>query len=139
MFNIERAEITYLCTVYNSLESRKKDINVLTNYPANQSSHIYTHTHIYSVQVSIQPQRQILVLPQSEFSSAHNAGVLLFVTVSDALKPQRRFTISGLSPASVYQLRIEAHNIAGSSTAEFTFVTLTKEGGESHGFMLTHL
>jgi hypothetical protein len=65
--------------------------------------------------------------------------VLLFVTVSDALKPQRRFTISGLSPASVYQLRIEAHNIAGSSTAEFTIVTLTKEGGESLGFMLTHL
>ncbi|XP_023703051.1 Down syndrome cell adhesion molecule-like protein Dscam2 isoform X3 [Cryptotermes secundus] len=48
--------------------------------------------------------------------------------VSDALKPQRRFTISGLSPAFVYQLRIEAHNIAGSSTVEFTFVTLTKEG-----------
>ncbi|PSN52800.1 Down syndrome cell adhesion molecule-like protein Dscam2 [Blattella germanica] len=48
--------------------------------------------------------------------------------VSNALKPQRRFIISGLAPASVYQLKIEAHNIAGSSTAEYTFVTLTKEG-----------
>jgi hypothetical protein len=52
------------------------------------------------------------------------------VTVSNALKPQRRFTISGLTPASVYQLKIEAHNIAGSSIAEFTFITLTKEGGK---------
>ncbi|GFG32700.1 hypothetical protein Cfor_00545 [Coptotermes formosanus] len=48
--------------------------------------------------------------------------------VSNALKPQRRFIISGLNPASVYQLQIEAHNIAGSSKSEFEFVTLTKEG-----------
>jgi hypothetical protein len=50
--------------------------------------------------------------------------------VSNALKPQRRFIISGLNPASVYQLLVEAHNIAGSSKREFTFITLTKEGGE---------
>nr|CAD7591924.1 unnamed protein product [Timema genevievae] len=48
--------------------------------------------------------------------------------VSNALKPQRRFTISNLTPASVYQIKVEANNIAGSSTAEFTFVTLTKDG-----------
>nr|CAD7459082.1 unnamed protein product [Timema tahoe] len=48
--------------------------------------------------------------------------------VSNALKPQRRFTISSLTPASVYQIKVEANNIAGSSTAEFTFVTLTKDG-----------
>ncbi|XP_069701681.1 cell adhesion molecule Dscam2 isoform X1 [Periplaneta americana] len=48
--------------------------------------------------------------------------------VSNALKPQRRFTISGLNPASVYQLKVEAHNVAGSSTGEYTFITLTKEG-----------
>lgn len=49
--------------------------------------------------------------------------------MSNALKPQRRFTVSGLNPASIYHLKIEAHNIAGSSTAEYTFVTLTKDGG----------
>lgn len=49
-------------------------------------------------------------------------------TVSNALKPQRRFTISGLQPSTLYQLRMEAHNVAGVSQAEFTFVTLTKDG-----------
>ncbi|XP_046808500.1 Down syndrome cell adhesion molecule-like protein Dscam2 [Lucilia cuprina] len=51
-----------------------------------------------------------------------------WVLVSNALKPQRRFTISGLQPSTLYQLRMEAHNVAGVSQAEFTFVTLTKEG-----------
>lgn len=48
--------------------------------------------------------------------------------VSNALKPQRRFTISGLLPSTPYQLRMEAHNVAGVAQAEFTFVTLTKDG-----------
>ncbi|KAK6627070.1 hypothetical protein RUM44_009547 [Polyplax serrata] len=50
------------------------------------------------------------------------------VAVSNSLKPQKRFTISSLKPSTVYQLKIEAHNIAGSSMAEFTFITLTKDG-----------
>ncbi|XP_068083857.1 cell adhesion molecule Dscam2 [Anabrus simplex] len=48
--------------------------------------------------------------------------------VSNGLKPQRRFTVSGLSPSSFYRIKIEAHNIAGSSTAEYSFITLTKDG-----------
>lgn len=48
--------------------------------------------------------------------------------VSNALKPQRKFIVSGLIPATLYQLKMEAHNVAGSSNAEFTFVTLTKDG-----------
>lgn len=48
--------------------------------------------------------------------------------MSNALKPQRRFTISGLQPSTLYQLHMEAHNVAGVSQAEFTFVTLTKDG-----------
>ncbi|XP_047115646.1 Down syndrome cell adhesion molecule-like protein Dscam2 [Schistocerca piceifrons] len=55
-------------------------------------------------------------------------GAQHWTLVSNALKPQRRFTVSGLNPASIYQLKIEAHNIAGSSTAEYTFATLTKDG-----------
>lgn len=51
-------------------------------------------------------------------------------SVSNTLKPQKRFTIQGLNPTSLYQIKIEAHNIAGSSMAEFTFITLTKDGGE---------
>ena len=48
--------------------------------------------------------------------------------VSNALKPQRRFTISGLQPSTLYQLHMEAHNVAGVSQSELSFVTLTKDG-----------
>ncbi|XP_033224907.1 Down syndrome cell adhesion molecule-like protein Dscam2 [Belonocnema kinseyi] len=48
--------------------------------------------------------------------------------VSNSVKMHRRFIVTNLAPSSVYQLKVEAHNVAGSSQAEFTFVTLTKEG-----------
>ncbi|XP_062543638.1 cell adhesion molecule Dscam2 isoform X3 [Armigeres subalbatus] len=47
---------------------------------------------------------------------------------SNALKMQRRYTVAGLLPATLYQLKVEAHNVAGSTTAEYNFVTLTKDG-----------
>ena len=50
--------------------------------------------------------------------------------VSNNVKMQRRFVVTGLAPSSVYQLKVEAYNVAGNNQAEFTFVTLTKEGGE---------
>ena len=53
-----------------------------------------------------------------------------WILVSNALKPQRRFAISGLSPSTLYQLKMEAHNVAGVSNADYTFVTLTKDGGK---------
>lgn len=49
--------------------------------------------------------------------------------VSNNLKPQRRFTMTGLLPSTEYHLQVEAHNIAGSSTGEYSFYTLTKDGG----------
>lgn len=52
--------------------------------------------------------------------------------VSNALKPQRRFSISSLKPSTLYQLKMEAHNVAGSTSQDFTFVTLTKDGGKRH-------
>lgn len=55
-----------------------------------------------------------------------------WILVSNALKPQRRFTISALFPSTLYQLKMEAHNVAGVSNAEYTFVTLTKEGGNKY-------
>ncbi|XP_043583330.1 Down syndrome cell adhesion molecule-like protein Dscam2 isoform X3 [Bombus pyrosoma] len=48
--------------------------------------------------------------------------------VSNSVKMQRRFVVTNLQPSSVYQLKVEAHNVAGNNQAEFTFVTLTKEG-----------
>ncbi|GLH12136.1 Down syndrome cell adhesion molecule-like protein Dscam2 [Gryllus bimaculatus] len=55
-------------------------------------------------------------------------GAQQWTLVSNSLKPQRRFTISGLTPSSMYRLKIEAHNIAGSSKETYSFVTLTKDG-----------
>lgn len=49
-------------------------------------------------------------------------------TVSNALKPQRRFTITSLKSSTLYQLKMEAHNVAGVADADFTFVTMTKDG-----------
>lgn len=51
--------------------------------------------------------------------------------VSNSVKMQRRFTVTNLAPSSVYQLKVEAYNVAGSNQAEFTFVTLTRDGGKS--------
>ncbi|XP_048262409.1 Down syndrome cell adhesion molecule-like protein Dscam2 isoform X7 [Bombus terrestris] len=48
--------------------------------------------------------------------------------VSNSVKMQRRFVVTNLQPSTVYQLKVETHNVAGNNQAEFTFVTLTKEG-----------
>lgn len=50
-------------------------------------------------------------------------------SVSNALKPQRKTSITGLTPATHYIVKVEAYNIAGSSMEEFSFITLTKDGG----------
>ncbi|XP_068149244.1 cell adhesion molecule Dscam2 isoform X4 [Drosophila tropicalis] len=51
-----------------------------------------------------------------------------WILVSNALKPQRRVVVPNLQSSTLYQLRMEAHNVAGVSQAEFSFVTLTKDG-----------
>lgn len=50
--------------------------------------------------------------------------------VSNNVQMQRRFLVTNLSPSTVYQLKIETYNVAGSNQAEFSFVTLTKDGGK---------
>lgn len=50
--------------------------------------------------------------------------------IAKSLKPQKRYTIVGLQPATLYQLKVDAMNVAGLTTGDFTFVTLTKDGGE---------
>lgn len=50
--------------------------------------------------------------------------------VSNNVKPQKRFLVTNLSPSTVYQLKVEAYNVAGSNQAEFSFITLTKDGGK---------
>lgn len=49
-------------------------------------------------------------------------------TVSNALKSQKKITINNLVPSTMYQIKIEAHNVAGSSKSEFAFLTLTSDG-----------
>lgn len=50
--------------------------------------------------------------------------------VSNNVQMQRKFVVTNLSPSTVYQLKVEAYNVAGSNQAEFNFVTFTKDGGK---------
>ncbi|XP_044271118.1 Down syndrome cell adhesion molecule-like protein Dscam2 isoform X3 [Tribolium madens] len=61
-----------------------------------------------------------------------------WILVSNALKPQKRTSITGLTPATKYVVKLEAHNIAGFATEEFVFMTLTKDGGVPPVNLLKH-
>ncbi|XP_037087513.1 LOW QUALITY PROTEIN: Down syndrome cell adhesion molecule-like protein Dscam2 [Pollicipes pollicipes] len=52
-----------------------------------------------------------------------------WTTVSNTLKPQGSLTVLDLEPATWYDLRVTAHNNAGSTPAEYLFATLDEEGG----------
>lgn len=65
-----------------------------------------------------------------QYRAISDEGEDPWTLVSNALKPQRRFQITSLRSSTLYQLKMEAHNVAGSTNADFTFVTLTKDGGE---------
>lgn len=54
---------------------------------------------------------------------------LIFALVSNTLKPQRKVVVTGLTPATPYIVKIEAHSAAGYSAEEFTFMTLLENGG----------
>lgn len=56
---------------------------------------------------------------------------LITVSAADNLRNQRKFTITGLMPATEYQLQVEGHNAAGSTLADYYFFTLTEDGGET--------
>ena len=49
--------------------------------------------------------------------------------MSNSVKPGGNFVVLDLSPASWYNLRVTAHNNAGSTVAEYEFATLTLTGG----------
>ena len=51
--------------------------------------------------------------------------------VSNNVQPTERvYSILDLNPATKYQLRVTAHNNAGSTQAPYNFTTLTAEGGK---------
>lgn len=47
---------------------------------------------------------------------------------SHVASTERTFTVSDLIPATKYQVKITAHNNAGSTTAIYDFTTLTAQG-----------
>lgn len=49
--------------------------------------------------------------------------------MSNSVKPGGNFVVLDLSPATWYNLRVTAHNNAGSTVAEYEFATLTLTGG----------
>ncbi|VVC39650.1 Hypothetical protein CINCED_3A005038 [Cinara cedri] len=53
-----------------------------------------------------------------------------WTTASDDLRNQRKFTITGLMPATEYQIQVEGHNAAGWTLADYRLFTLTENGEE---------
>jgi hypothetical protein len=53
-----------------------------------------------------------------------------WIVVSSNIALQSRFLIGDLEPATVYNVRIQAYNNAGSTVAEYAFETLSVSGGE---------
>lgn len=53
-----------------------------------------------------------------------------WIIVSSNVASQARFPIGDLEPSTVYSLRVQAHNNAGSTVAEYTFESLNIAGGE---------
>lgn len=51
-----------------------------------------------------------------------------WIVVSSNVPPKSRFSIPDLEPATVYNLRITAHNNAGSTIAAYIFETLNEKG-----------
>lgn len=58
-----------------------------------------------------------------------------YIVVSSNVAPQARFPISDLEPATAYNLRLTAHNNAGSTIAEYFFETLNL-GGSKFNFKI---
>ena len=44
---------------------------------------------------------------------------------------QSRFPIGDLEPSTLYNIRVQAYNNAGSTVAEYAFETLSVHGGKS--------
>jgi hypothetical protein len=53
-----------------------------------------------------------------------------WIIVSSNVASQARFPIGDLEPSTVYNLRVQAHNNAGSTIAEYTFETFSIAGGK---------
>lgn len=52
------------------------------------------------------------------------------VVSSHVASTERTYTVAELLPATKYQLKVTAHNNAGSTTAVYDFTTLTAQGCE---------
>ncbi|XP_068082078.1 cell adhesion molecule Dscam1 [Anabrus simplex] len=71
--------------------------------------------------------------PISHFLLERTAGDQGWITVTDHAPPGASYTISGLDPATYYQLRITAYNKRGFTITEFRVSTLTSKGGVNIG------
>lgn len=56
-----------------------------------------------------------------------------WIVVSSNVPAKSRFSIPDLEPATIYNLRITAHNNAGSTIAAYIFETLNEKGDGGHG------
>ena len=54
------------------------------------------------------------------------------LAVTNSLQLQDVYSLRGLGPSTTYDLRVTGHNHAGSSSAAYTFTTLTAAGQPAH-------
>ena len=59
-----------------------------------------------------------------------------WIVISSNVAAKSRFFVPDLEPSTVYNLRITAHNNAGSTIVEYNFETLNINGGLSNGDLL---
>ena len=52
---------------------------------------------------------------------------------------QSRFPIGDLEPSTLYNIRVQAYNNAGSTVAEYAFETLSVHGGKFLKFLVKFL
>lgn len=54
---------------------------------------------------------------------------------NNVLFEQKEFVIPDLLPGTWYDLKVTAHNHAGSTNAQYSFATLTDSGGKIHSWI----
>merc|ERR1712215_423472 len=62
-----------------------------------------------------------------------------WIVANNNFKPRDEFVVLDLNPATWYNLKVTAHNNAGSSIAEYKFATLTANGGVVADYVETEL
>lgn len=109
--------------------------------PISPEAYHFIRTNITSVTLDLSAWQdggcpiQYFTVEFRRVDSAENSNTN-WIVVSSNVPPKSRFSIPDLEPATVYNLRITAHNNAGVTITAFVFETLNVNGDVSRGDLL---